>query len=57
MDSPDLLIAYFVGARNEVFMSNYGMHYADYSGNVIVQAVQDGSLGVDFVDPKTERLV
>ncbi|MCK4774804.1 MAG: DUF4136 domain-containing protein, partial [Candidatus Krumholzibacteria bacterium] len=55
--NPDLLIAYFVGVRNEVFMSNYGMHYADYTGNVVVQSVQDGTLRIDFVDPKTERLV
>lgn len=56
-DNPDLLIAYFVGVRNEVFMSNYGMTYADYTGNVIIQSVQDGTLRIDFVDPKTERLV
>ncbi len=56
-DNPNLLIAYFVGVRDEVFMSNYGMHYADYTGNVIIQSVQDGTLRIDFVDPKTERLV
>ena len=56
-DNPDLLIAYFVGVRDEVFMSNYGMTYADYTGNVIIQSVQDGTLRIDFVDPKTERLV
>jgi hypothetical protein len=56
-EDPDLLVAYYVGVRNEIFMSNYGMTYADITGNVMVQSVQDGSMRIDFVDPKTERLV
>jgi hypothetical protein len=56
-DNPDIMVAYYVGVRNEVFMANYGMHYADYAGNVEVQTVQDGSMRIDFVDSKTERLV
>ena len=56
-NNPDLLVAYYVGVRNEVFMSNYGMQYADMSGTVQVQTVQDGTIRIDFVDTKTERLV
>jgi hypothetical protein len=54
---PDILVAYYVGVRNEVFMSNYGMTYWQISGNVEVEAVQDGAMRIDFVNPDTKRTV
>jgi hypothetical protein len=56
-ENPDILVAYYVGVRNEVFMANYGMTYADLTENVAVQSVQDGTMRIDFVDAKTEQLV
>jgi len=55
--NPDIMIAYYIGVRDEVFVSNYGMTYADLTGNYMKESLSDGAVRIDFVDPKKERLV
>jgi hypothetical protein len=56
-DNPDIMVAYYVGVRDEVFTANYGFDYNDITGAAAVQNVQDGSVRIDFVDPKTKQVV
>jgi hypothetical protein len=55
--NPDILVAYYVGVRNEVFMANFGYDYAFMSDNAQIQTVQDGAVRVELVDTKLKKAV
>jgi hypothetical protein len=54
---PDILVAYYVGVRDEIFAAQYGFDYNDQSGAAVTQTVQDGAMRVDFVDTETKKVV
>jgi len=56
-DNPDIMVAYYIGVRNEIFAAQFGFDYNDISGAAAVQNVQDGAMRVDFVDTQTKQVV
>ena len=56
-ENPEILVAYYLGVRKEIFLSTWGVDYQDLSGNVATQTVEDGVIRIDFVDTETEKLV
>ena len=55
--NPDILVAYYVGVRKEVFVANFGYDYAFTADNADVQTVQDGSMRIDLVDTEKKQVV
>ena len=47
--NPDILVAYHLGVHDQVFVSDYGMHYYQKTGWSETETVQDGMLIIDFV--------
>lgn len=56
-EDPDILVAYYVGVKNEVFVAQYGFDYNDLSDMAATETVQDGAMRVDFVDTETKKVV
>jgi hypothetical protein len=56
-EDPDILVAYYVGVRDEIFASDFGLDYNDITGAAAIQQVQDGSIRIDFVDPRLKKVV
>jgi hypothetical protein len=56
-ENPDIMVAYFLGVRNEIFAAQFGFDYNDISGAAAVQNVQDGAMRIDFVDTQLKKVV
>jgi hypothetical protein len=65
-NNPDFHIATHVGSKDKVRVTNWGYGYAPYgrygagyggSGGVDVHQYEEGSLILDFVDPKSKNLI
>lgn len=65
-DNPDFSIATHVGRKDKVRVMNWGYGYAPYGrywgatwgpGGVDVYQYEEGSLMLDFVDPKSKNLI
>jgi len=56
-ENPEILVAYYVGVRNEIFVADFGFDYNDISGAAAVQTVRDGSVRIDFVDTELKKVV
>jgi hypothetical protein len=65
-DNPDFLIAEHLGKKDKVSIRNWGYDYSPYGGywggywgpgGVSTFQYEEGSLILDFVDPKTKNLI
>jgi len=56
-DDPDIMVAYYVGVRNEIFAAQFGFDYNDIAGSAAVQTVNDGSMRIDFVDTELKKVI
>ena len=65
-ENPDFSIASHVGTKDQVRVTNWGYSYAPYGrywggawgpGGVDVYQYEEGTLILDFVDPKTKNLI
>jgi len=61
-DSPDLQVAYFVGAKDKIQVTDWGYRYSDYywgygGRQIDVYQFTEGSLVIDLVDAQTHQLV
>ena len=56
-ENPDMLVAYHIGARKTTYTTNWGLHYWEKTGWYEQQTLTDGTLAVDLVDAKTERMI
>lgn len=55
-NNPDILVAYYVGVRGEIFVAQFGFDYNDVSSPAAVETVQDGSMRIDLVDTETKKV-
>lgn len=57
----DLLVTYYVGARNRVDVTHYGYRYGPWGrygpGGISVRRYKEGSLVLDLVDRESRQLV
>ena len=57
----DLLVNYYIGARNRVDVTHYGYRYGPWGrygpGGVSVRRYKEGSLVLDLVDRESKKLV
>ncbi len=60
-EKADLLVTYYIGARNRVDVTHYGYRYGVWGrygpGGVSVRRYREGSLVLDLVDRKSRQLV
>ena len=58
---PDMLVAFHTGVKDKVNVQSwgygYGWGYGPRGGDVTTHHYQEGTLILDFIDPKTKRLL
>jgi hypothetical protein len=56
-NDPDILVAYYVGVRDEIFVADFGYEYSFMATSSDVQSVRDGAMRVDLVDTESKKVV